>query len=47
MKYRCTNCGYKFVQKSGRVPNKCPYCSSEHIKTAETAQDFINSLEGM
>ncbi|MFH1063910.1 MAG: hypothetical protein V1729_02420 [Candidatus Woesearchaeota archaeon] len=44
MKYRCTNCGYKFQPKTNRVPNSCPFCSSGFIQKNESAQDLIDSI---
>lgn len=44
MKYRCTNCGYKFAPKSDRPPNRCPFCSSPEIRIDESAQDILNEV---
>ena len=44
MSYRCTACGYKFVPKTNRIPNRCPFCSSPDIKPNETAQDILNDV---
>jgi len=42
MKYRCLNCKYKFEPKTGRIPARCPFCSSLSIKRDETAADLLS-----
>jgi predicted Zn-ribbon and HTH transcriptional regulator len=44
MRYRCTSCGYKFVPKTSKTPNRCPFCSSFTVKQEESAQDILNEV---
>lgn len=42
-KYECTNCSYKFVPKTDRIPKKCPYCGTPGIRPAAKAQDIVTA----
>ena len=45
MKLRCNMCDYQFSPKTGKAPNKCPYC--DRIGTLEKVkdmQDLINEV---
>jgi DNA-directed RNA polymerase subunit RPC12/RpoP len=45
MKYRCTNCKYKFEPKAGKVPQRCPYCNAQAVRKDETASDILEQIE--
>ena len=45
MKYRCTNCKYKFEPKMGKVPQRCPYCNASAVRKDETASDILEQIE--
>lgn len=43
MEYHCTKCSY--VVNKDKVPNTCPYCSSEGtIAKKQSAQELIDSV---
>ncbi len=45
MKLHCSNCSYQFTPKTGKAPQRCPYCSKEGcLEKAKEMQDLIDEF---
>ncbi|MBI1969099.1 hypothetical protein HYS48_00255 [Candidatus Woesearchaeota archaeon] len=44
-RYICRKCNYQFTPKTGKIPNKCPYCSDEQqlVKDVNIVEEMERS----
>ena len=45
MKLYCTSCNYQFVPKTGKMPDRCPYCDKTGtVEKVAEVQDIIDDV---
>ncbi len=43
----CSHCNYGFVPKTGKAPQRCPYCDrTGTLQKSKQMQDWIDEAEG-
>lgn len=42
----CSSCNYKFVPKTGKLPQRCPYCDRVGtLQKAKQMQDWLDEVD--